>query len=87
MEIQPHASDDDEELLSSSSSQSLSSQEEQQPELEQNTMKPKMKGKNKHPLIQLGPMLSRGEIAGDDEDLSEDEEFYLTEIEMQFSGE
>ena len=46
-----------------------------------------MKGKNKHPLIQLCPMLSRGDIAGDDEDLSEDEEFYLTEIEMQFNGE
>ena len=32
-------------------------------------------------------MLSRVEIAGDDNDLSDIEEFYLAEIEMQFNGE
>ena len=42
---------------------------------------------DKHPLISLGPMLSRGQIAVEGEDLSDIEEFYLAEIEMQFNGE
>lgn len=68
----------------SSSSQSLSSEEEAPPELKSKMIKSKIKA---NPLIQLGPMLSRGDIAGDNEDLSDIEEFYLAEIEMQFNGE
>ena len=72
----------------SSSSQSLSSDEEQkQPELKSKLTKSIMRGTNKNPLIYMGPMLSRGEIAGDDEDLSDIEEFYLAEVDMQFNGE